>query len=232
MTAEAYIAVDLETDTVLLERNADQERPIASITKLLIAKRAQSLDSAELLTVTKDDLKQGHMRSTPLKVGRSYTRKELTELALVSSDNVAALTLGRTLSEEVYEHATIVESSGLDPRNRSTARQLALLARELYKSELAEVSTKPKTELGARASTNPLLTKAGWSFYLSKTGFIRDSGGCLVVIVQVKERPVTIVVLGARDTKQRWLDLIELRQQLGDKDFYVPVKPKTVKRTK
>lgn len=232
LTASAYIVVDVETDVVLLEKNADEERPIASITKLLIAKRAQSLDSAELLTVTKDDFKQGHMRSTPLKIGRSYTRKELTELALVSSDNVAALTLGRTLPDEIYEHATIVESSGLDPRNRSTARQLAMLAKELYKTELAEVSIKTKTGVGSKSSTNPLLTKAGWSFYLSKTGFIRDAGGCLTVIVQVKDRPVTIVLLGAKDTRQRWLDLIELRQRLGDKDFYIPIKASAVKRTK
>lgn len=172
------------------------------------------------------------MRSTPLKVGGSYSRKDLTELALVSSDNVAALTLGRTLPDEVYEHATIVESSGLDPRNKSTARQLALAAKELYQTEVAAVSTRPTTDVGARHSTNPLLTKAGWDFFLSKTGFIKDSGGCLVVIVNVKGKPVTIVVLGATSTKQRWLDLIELRQLLGDSDFYVPIKAKAVRQAK
>ena len=232
LTAQAYIVADLKTGEVLLEQGADEERSIASITKLFVAQSTAKLDQNELLTVTKADVKAGQMRSSPLRAGVAYTRRQLTELALVSSDNIAAETLGRTAPDTITQHATIVEPSGLDPANKSTARKLAEAARELYESEVAEVSIRPKTEVGARQSTNPLLTKSGWEFYLSKTGFIRNAGGCLVVITKINDRQVIAVILGAKGTKQRWLDLIELRQRLGDKNFYIPIKVKDVSKAK
>lgn len=230
ITAPAYIAVDLLTGTVLAEQRADDVRSIASITKLVVAKSTATLDQAELITITKSDISSGHMKSTPLRIGSTYTRKQLTELALVSSDNVAAIALGRTAPDIISSVATIVEPSGLNPANTSTARSLAHLASELYQTEVAEVTTRTVTEVGARHSTNPFLTKAGWQFFLSKTGFINDSGGCLVVITKINDKLTTVVILGASNTKQRWLDLAELRQQLGDSNFYIPIKVKHVQR--
>jgi D-alanyl-D-alanine carboxypeptidase len=231
VTADAYLVTDLE-GKVLLEKNVDEVRPIASISKLVVASNSVTLDPLELITISKYDFRDGHMRSSPLRIGQSYTRKQLIEMALVSSDNVAAIALGRSVPGNLSAFATIVEPSGLNPANTSSARQLAELARSLYKTEVAEISTRPRTEIGDRHSTNPLLTKAGWSFYLSKTGFINSSGGCLVVITEIQTQPVVVVILGAKNTKERWLDLIELRRQLGDRDFYVPVKMIISKRKK
>jgi len=222
ITAEAYIVTNLNGE-VLLEHNPDRERPIASITKLFVAEQAVKLDQDELLTVTKGDYHTGRMRSTPLRVGHSYKRRQLIELALISSDNVAALTLARTAPPDT-RYATLVEGSGLDPANRSTARQLAEAARELYLTEVGPRSIELTAEIGARHSTNPLLEKDGWYFLLSKTGFINSSGGCLTVVLRVKSELLTVVILGAANTRQRWADLIELRRRLGDTDFYVPVK--------
>ncbi len=231
VSADAYIVIDMEGN-VLLEKNADSVRAIASISKLVVAQHSAALGADELITITRSDVRSGLMRSTPLKVGQAYTRKQLTELALVSSDNVAAIALGRTVPKNHSAYATIVEPSGLSPKNRSTARQVAKLARSLYNTEVAAVSTRLSTEVGARNSTNPLLTKEGWNFYLSKTGFINSAGGCLVVITQMSGKLVTVVILGARGTKQRWVDLADIRRQLGDKDFYVPVKVVARKKRK
>jgi D-alanyl-D-alanine carboxypeptidase/D-alanyl-D-alanine endopeptidase (penicillin-binding protein 7) len=228
LTAEAYLVSKLD-GTVLLEKNADEVRPIASITKLFVAEQAVKLDPDELIMVTKGDMQNGRMRSTPLKVGKSYTRKQLTELALVSSDNVAALALSRSASPDT-QYATLLEGSGLNPGNTSTARQLTLALQELYLTEVGPISIETKTEVGSRHSTNPLLTKAGWDFLISKTGFINSSGGCLAVLLRVKGELISFVVLGARNTKERWSDLIELRRMIGDTDFYVPVKVTKVRR--
>lgn len=221
MTADAYLVEDLN-GTVLMEKNADEVRSIASITKLFIAQASEKMDQNEQITITHEDLKAGHMRSTPLRVGQSYSRKDLTELALVSSDNVAAIALGRSVPYNTTQLAILVEASGLNPANRSTARQLADLAKELYNTELAATSTHKFAEIGNRHSTNPLLEHDGWTFYLSKTGFINEAGGCLVTITEMQGRIVIAVVLGAANTRERWNDLIELRRHLGDTDFYVP----------
>lgn len=228
VSAEAYVVMDMQGE-VLLQRNATVERPIASITKVLVAEEALKLDQHELITITKDDLRRGRMRSTPLRAGQSYTRGQLVELALVSSDNTAAVALSRSITLPERD-ATLVEGSGLDPRNRSTALQVADATRRLHASEVAAISMRARTEVGDRRSTNPLLTKAGWHFHLSKTGFIRQAGGCLTVVVQVKGEPLIITILGAQSTKERWRDLAELRRQLGDTGFYVPVKVTKVRK--
>ena len=229
VTAQSFIVTGMQGIS-LLEKNADERRSIASITKLFVAEQSTKLDPNEMIEVTRDDLKAGRMRSTPLQAGKSYTRRQLTELALIPSDNVAAIALGRS-APPATSYATLVESSGLNPENQSTARELAAAARELYATEVGLVSTKTTTEVGQRHSTNPFLNKEGWHFLLSKTGFINQSGGCLVVVLTVKQQLVTVVVLGAKNTKERWQDLIEIRKLLGDNDFYVPIKvTKVVKR--
>jgi D-alanyl-D-alanine carboxypeptidase len=216
---------------VLLEKNADDIRPIASISKLVVVNNSLPLDPLELIRISKFDFRDAAGgKHSALKPGQMYTRKQLEELALVSSDNVAAVALGRTVPENQSSYATIVEPSGLSPQNTSSARQLALLAKELYQTDVAEISTRTVTEVGKRNSTNPLLTKEGWSFYLSKTGFINSSGGCLVVITEINKAVVTVVILGAANTKERWSDLIELRRMLGDTGFYVPVKVTAVRK--
>jgi D-alanyl-D-alanine carboxypeptidase len=228
LTADAYIVQDLE-GTVLLEKNADAVRPIASISKLVVVQNSIALDPLELITISKFDFRNG-AHSAVLRPGKVYTRRQLEELALVPSDNVAAIALGRSVPDNVSQYATIVEPSGLDPQNTSSARLLAAMARGLYQSDVAEISTRTVTEVGKRHSTNPFLSKTGWSFYLSKTGFINSAGGCLVVITEIGQKVVTVVILGAANTKERWQDLIELRRMLGDTGFYVPVKVTAVRK--
>ena len=233
ITAKSYVVMDLEGN-VLKASNPDEVRPIASITKLVTTSKAALASGEELITITHDDLSLGKMRSTPLRAGQQYTRAQLTELALISSDNSAAVALGRTAPQELGAdlpaHTHIVEASGLNPENRSTAREIAELARSMYNTELAAVSVQPRTEIGDRRSTNPLLGKPGWTFYLSKTGYISDAGGCLVVIAQAGDRLLTFVLLGSQDTRMRWRDLYELRKEFDTGEFSRPEWAKATKK--
>lgn len=228
LSAKSFIVTDMDGE-VIMSSDADEQRSIASITKLVTVARNEGLDPSELITITKQDMKDGAglRRNTPLKVGKKYTRQQLTELALISSDNVAAVALGRAANDigeeiDLPEHTTIVEASGLNPENKSTAREIADIARAMFNTPIAIVSVQETTEVGKKYSTNPLLNKPGWKFYLSKTGFIRAAGGCLVVITEIGDRLMTIAILGSADTSQRWKDLAEIRTMLGDENFYKP----------
>ena len=225
LTAQSYIVTEMD-GTVLLEKDADSVRSIASITKLFTTRTAAALDLNELIEIVQSDMKLGHMRSTPLRVGQKYSRGQLMELALVSSDNVAAMALGRVDPEvsPLPPNTTIVEASGLDAQNQSTARSLAIFARELVTSDLARTSVQPTVSIagGVRKSTNPLLLRPGWTFHLSKTGFINASGGCLVVVFEAGGRLLTAVILGSRDVPTRWRDLYELRHLLALNDHFAP----------
>lgn len=219
VTAKAYIVTDMDGH-VLLEKNADEIRSIASITKLITTRSSAAFDQNELIIITADDVKLGRMRSSPLRVGESYTRGQLTNLALVSSDNIAAIALGRTLvlpPGELPISVHWVEGSGLDPANVASARDLAEVARKLVDTDISRASIQATYSINdrVRKSTNPLIGKQGWSFDLSKTGFINQAGGCVVSIFSDGTgRKLVAVVLGSRNVPERWRDLYTLRREL------------------
>jgi D-alanyl-D-alanine carboxypeptidase/D-alanyl-D-alanine endopeptidase (penicillin-binding protein 7) len=225
ITAKSYIVLD-EQGQVILEKDADAIRSIASITKLFTARTASSADPNELIEVVPTDRRLGLMRSSPLRVGQKYTRAELIELSLISSDNIAATALGRIdpIVSPLPPNTTIVEASGLDAENKSTARSIAALAQDLVGTELARISVQPSVKIGSatKSSTNPLITRPGWSFELSKTGYIGAAGGCLVVIFRAGDRLLTAVILGSRDVPARWRDLYDLRRMVDNSQFAAP----------
>ena len=224
ITARSYIITEMD-GTVIAEKNADDIRPIASITKLWTAERATRFDQQEEIQITLEDVKEAETFRSPLRVGEIYTRELLIELALISSDNIAAIALARNNTNESTLFPTIiVDGCGLNPKNVSSARSIAVYARHLYPTKLAAVSVKPTVLVGKRIvkSTNKLINRPGWKFYLSKTGWMRAAGGCLVVIMEMNGTPVTIVLLGATSVPQRWKDLYELRKKFDDSEFAKP----------
>jgi D-alanyl-D-alanine endopeptidase (penicillin-binding protein 7) len=222
-TAKSYIALD-EEGNVLLEHAPDVRRPMASITKLFIAERNAGLPLDEHIIVTAEDVRKGESRSSPLIAGHSYSRRDLLSLAMVRSDNVAALALSRVPEVPLPADTVILEGSGLNPKNVSTARSIAQLAQKMVGSDAALMSVQPMAYVGnhVRKNTNPLTGKPTWDFLLTKTGFINQAGGCVVTVLKIKDRLVTIVILGSSTVRTRWCDLAELRRKLGDSDFQAP----------
>lgn len=219
ISAKAYIVTDLQ-GRVLLEKNADEIRSIASITKLITARFSAEDDQTEMITITREDLTAGRMKTTPLRAGESYTRAQLTSLSLVSSDNVAAIALGRTIKlprNELPTGMKWTEGSGLDPANVASARTIAEVARDLIDTDVSRASVLASVAVNdqVRKSTNPLIGKPGWNFDLSKTGFISAAGACVVsIFTDGTGRKLVAVVLGSRTVPERWRDLYFLRREL------------------
>src|SRR6185295_12160247 len=93
----AYV-IDQDSDQVLLGKNDDDVRPIASLTKLmtgLVVAEAQ-LPLGERITITGADVDRLKFSSSRLQVGTQLNRREALHLALMSSENRAAHALGRT----------------------------------------------------------------------------------------------------------------------------------------
>lgn len=228
VTAKAYIVMDTD-GRVLLEKNADEIRSIASITKLITTWSSAAFDQNELIPITARDVRLGRMRSSPLRAGESYTRSQLVNLTLVSSDNIAAIALGRTLvlpPSELPTGMKWVEGSGLDPANVASARDIADVARKLIDTDIGRASVQATYSINnhVRKSTNPLIGRPGWSFVLSKTGFINQAGACVVsIFYDGTGRRLVAVVLGSRTVPERWRDLYSLRKQVDpDSTFEAP----------
>ncbi|GAB3646959.1 D-alanyl-D-alanine carboxypeptidase family protein [Ramlibacter alkalitolerans] len=215
----AYV-IDTESDEVLLGKNDDDVRPIASLTKLmtgLIVSEAR-LPMDDKITITSDDVDRVKHSSSRLQVGTVLTRSEALHLALMSSENRAAHALGRSypggLSAFVSAmnnkarqlgmlQTRYVDPTGLSSGNQSSARDLAVLAEAAYTHPLMrKYSTSRGYEIEAAdgreltyVNTNRLVREGAWKIGLQKTGYISEAGQCLLVQTQVKGRNLIMVFL-------------------------------------
>jgi D-alanyl-D-alanine endopeptidase (penicillin-binding protein 7) len=220
LLAKHAVVVDQASGGELYAKNADQPRPIASITKLMMAMVVldANLSLTEKVTVTTADINTVRKSRSRLKTGVKHTRRELLHLALMSSENRAASALARTypggtsafvkaMNKKAKEFGMMQtqfkDATGLHSGNISSARDLVKLVRASYQYELIREFT---TDTGYNLkqgkvvkykNTNPLFKNESWDIGLSKTGYIKPSGYCLVMQAQLAERPVIIVLLNA-----------------------------------
>jgi D-alanyl-D-alanine endopeptidase (penicillin-binding protein 7) len=155
---------------------------------------------------------------------RPYTRRELIQLALVKSDNKAAdqlcnYYLGGRVScvtamnakarELGLPNTHFIEPTGLSIMNVSTARELITLVKTaqhypeiVEASKLSQVKIQIKKKWLVFNNTNPIIGKRH-DFIVSKTGYIRASGGCIVMMLDTDIGRRIVVVLGSKNTRTR-----------------------------
>ncbi len=223
LKSSSVIVLDQAEGHEVYTRKADEQRPIASLTKLMTAMVLldAKLPMDEQILITKQDKDRKRWTKSRLKFGTKLTRGELLRLALMSSENRAAAALGRTYpgGTEAFVVAMnrkamdlglndtwFVDATGLDAGNISTARDLARMAdsayaypaiRKLTTTKSAQLEMKGRREPLKYSNTNRLIKNRRWDIGLSKTGFIREAGRCLVMQTTIAERPLIIVLLNS-----------------------------------
>jgi D-alanyl-D-alanine carboxypeptidase len=204
ITAKSWLIADSD-GTVLQGENIHERRSIASISKLMTVMVV--LDARQSL----DEKIEG------------YTRRELIELALIRSDNNAAVLLCNNYIGGSYSclaamnkkshsmnlvNTYFVEPTGLSPMNVSTAQELIQIV--MAASEYPEITSASNTASGKIKqkkkwftfnNTNPLIKTH--DFVVSKTGYIRAAGGCIVMMVETKIGRRIVVLLGSQNTHTR-----------------------------
>ena len=219
--AAAYVVVDGDTGEPLASLNADQPRPVASLTKLMTARLV--LDAGQLAhTATVPPLQvSGDESLAGLEPGDHVSRGELLQAMLVASANDAARTLAvdvagsehrfvRMMNDEAAAaglHATrYANSDGLDdPAQHSSAADVARLAHDLMRDPAfrrivaAESTALNGSELPA---TNDLLGAYRGADGI-KTGHIDEAGWCIAASATRDGRSMIVVVLGAPTEQAR-----------------------------
>lgn len=220
LRSTSALVLDQEQGGRIYGKNVDAVMPIASITKLMTA--IVVLDSKlpldELLTVGNGDVDTVKNSGSKLRVGTKLTREELLLLSLMASENRAAAALGRNYPGGAsafveamnvkakllaMDDTRFVDATGLRSENVSTAQDLAKLVTAAHEYELIrQHSTTPAHRVDgigrfglAFRNTNGLVKSKNWRIGLSKTGFIRESGRCLVMQATIGAKPVIIVLL-------------------------------------
>ena len=236
VSARAALVMDAQTGEVLYSKNSNTAMPIASVTKLMTAVVTADarLNMSEQITLEPIDFAgaNGKNSSSTLKAGDKMNRAEVLLVALMKSENPAAAALARTYpggrpafvaamnakARQLGMTSThYYESTGLDPRNQASARDLGILVSSAYQYGLIrQFSTTPHYDfnLGYRVlkanNTNALVRNGGWNINISKTGYINEAGRCVVMHATVNNRPAVVVLLGESSTQARNNDATQL----------------------
>ncbi len=240
LQSTAALVLDAKTGQTLFAKNADTVHPIASITKLMTAMVVldAKLPLEEAVQITNDDLDTIKGTRSRLPVGAHFRRDDLIRIALVASDNRAAAALGRSYPGGTHAFvgamnakaklmgltAThFVDASGLDPENVSSPTDLGRLVSEASSYPIIrEYSTTPALDVTlpdtgrkvAYVNTNALVRAGTWDIGLSKTGYISESGKCLVMHAMIANTPIVIVLLDSWGRLTRIGDANRIRKWL------------------
>jgi len=239
--AAAAILYDPDTGKVLWEENSQDQRSIASITKMMTAVvfMESNPDLNQDVLIARSDTFQAS--TTHLRVNDHVTADELLHLLLISSDNAAARALARIspygpdgfvarMNEKAADLGLTAthyaDPSGLLSDNVSSAYDMARLITFVSSDDrIASVMRTPEYSLtiGRRPvtvrSTNHLLGKPGVDVLAGKTGFIRAAGYCLATLLRLpsSNQQVAVVVLGARSNAGRFAETQNLFDWLSSK---------------
>lgn len=225
-SAKSYLIADMDGE-ILKENKGDSIRPIASLTKLMVGLLAAEQNLDEMLPVPE---KREFKTSIPRGI-EYLSRRDLLTLSLVKSDNFASRILcdnipncidamnSRAVSIGMSD-TKFVEPTGLSRDNISTAHDLLKLLLVSAESDTMKgLSSLPRAEIEAEnktikvSNTNPLTSR--FSVILSKTGFTRPAGGCLVMIMNSAASQRVLILLGSRNTKTRVREMERLIKQNG-----------------
>ena len=239
------IVLDQINGTELFGKNTDNLQPIASITKLMTAMIVLDgkQDMDEPLTVTSDDIDLIKSSHSNLPVGSVLKRLDMLRLALMASENRAASALARNypggkdafiakMNERAQllkmERTRFTDSTGLMSENVSTVKDLARLVDAAYRYDLIrEYTTTPAVQLTfpetglsrGFINTNRLINNSEWQIGLSKTGFIKEAGQCLVMQARIGSKPVLIVLLDSWGKLSRAADATRIKKWIENRRY-------------
>lgn len=231
-SAKGIFVKDVASNKVLFSKNEYEERPLASITKLMttLVLLERPMDWTTTTVAVGGDLADNHVFE-----GEEMTLESFWNAALIASSNRSIMTLvaASGWSEEQFVERMnqkaielgmtgthFFEPTGLDESNISTASDVALLLDEAVKTEkIAEAMLEKEYNLkmvGVKTprhiwSTNWLLL--GWvpqnSFTIlgGKTGYIPAAGYNFAMKVKNDAgRELSVIILGADVHEERFTE--------------------------
>lgn len=226
ISSTAAIAIDLDSQTILFQKNSDLQVPIASLTKLMTAYIILEEEDPDAIVTISSNAVSTEGSEMNLFSGETITIKNLLYGLLIESGNDAAVALAefnagsetnfvKKMNKETenlgLEQSQFSNATGLDyGEGYSTPRDLALLSSYLLQDQtIREIVNKKEAEVTSTSgvihnlkNTNTLLGEMGIKGL--KTGKTPAAGECLVTLAESSTgREILIVVLGSQS---RFLD--------------------------
>ena len=236
-TAKQAIIIDYETGTVLFEKNADEQTPTSSMSKVMTmylvfeALKKGDLSLNDTLLVSEKAWKKGGSKMF-VEVGKKIKVEDLIRGVIIQSGNDATIVLAEGLagSEDVFAQAlnrtakelgmnnsNFKNASGWpDPDHYSTARDLATLGTAIIKNfpEYYGYYSEKSFEFNgiSQSNRNPLLSLNIGADGI-KTGHTDDGGYGLMASGKSEDgRRVVMVLNGMASKAERKSESARLMQ--------------------
>lgn len=233
ITAKSVVLMEMSSGKVLLAKNADEQLPPASITKIMtMLLVTEALDSGKItledtVTASKNAARKGGSQIW-LEEGETMTVHELLKATAVASANDACTALGEyvagneasfvaMMNERARElgmtNTSFENCSGLDDTTEnhySSAYDIALMSRELMKHERITEYTTIWMDSLRDGKTELVNTNRLIRFYDGatglKTGTTSKAGYCVSATATRDGMSLVAVVLGSDNSSQRFED--------------------------
>lgn len=236
LNSPTILVADAASGEILVERNSNIARPIASLTKVMTA--AIFLENnpgwKKMVAMKKSD--DTIPSKIYVKTGDEISTRDLFFATLVHSANNAAKALARStgLSSAQFvrqmnlkakelgmDNTKFTDVTGLGAGNVSTAADYLKLSQALLKNVLFVQATtakkytmsvvRGKKTLKITVANSNKILNSPFTITGSKTGFTYEAGRCLMIRAKNNDnREVVAVIMGATVPGKQWSDMNSL----------------------
>ncbi|MSU60478.1 MAG: D-alanyl-D-alanine carboxypeptidase [Candidatus Staskawiczbacteria bacterium] len=226
--AESYLVVDISDNSILLQKNASQIYPIASITKLMNAVITVENVDLEKSILLKEAMLKPQGTSLPLYLNLNISAKNLLKASLIQSSNDAAESLTYFLGNEKFiglmnkkakdlgmESTAFYDAHGVDPLNRSTATDIVKLISYIQKKHPEIFSITKDNDFWLADKTGKALKFQNLNqFYFfpefigGKVGYLVESKQTFASLFNIDGKTVAIVLLYSKNRRVDTLNIM------------------------
>lgn len=217
-SSKSSIVMDISSGRVLYENNADQERLIASITKIMTCIIAIEEGNLEKQVTVGDEILKMYGTSIYLEVGEKMKLIDLLYGLMLRSGNDASVVIAKEVAGSVDEFVKLMNKKakeigmanttfrnphGLDEetKNYSTARDMAILSSYAYKNKTYRKITstdtyRVKTDNKSYLWYNRMKLLGDYKYCTGgKNGYTPSAGKTLVTTHEKNGLKITVVSL-------------------------------------
>ena len=231
INAKSYIVLDIESQKVLLEKNIDDRQSIASITKLMNATIAEENVKKDQTITIKKEMLGSYGYSPSIYEGLNINFDNLLKASLIQSVNDAAQSISYFVGKDKFvdlmnkkakdlsmNSTTYVDSNGMNPENKSTARDLSKLVSFIYNQHPDILETTRDNNFWLKDQKGRLLKFSNLNFFYylpefigGKTGYLEEARENIASVFNVNGKPIAIITLNS-DNQQA--DTLAILNQL------------------
>lgn len=237
LSAQGYLATDIQTGEIILVKNKAKQFPIASITKLMTALVSlEKINQSQIAIVPPEALKGESPAISGLSEGEVISAGSLLYPLLLQSSNAAAKTLAGQLGTKNFinymngkagaiglSNTFFADSSGLSSKNISTPEDVSKLISYIFKNKkkILDITQKKDVQEGTKKWTNNNKVAALENFLGGKTGYTDSASQTFAGIFslpsaeadspngEASSREIAVIILKSEDREDDVMKILD-----------------------